>query len=74
MEYVVGTLNGHIECLNISIKVNSIEIKTQPLKQLTSHTKYALYGLATSTNNAFLLQAFFAGRVSKIMIFDKKNR
>lgn len=65
MEYIVGTLNGHIECLKIMIKANNISIQNEAYKPITSHTMYALYGLASSTNNAFILMAFFAGRVSK---------
>lgn len=67
MEYIVGTLNGHIECLKIMIKANNTTIQNEAYKQFNNHTKYALYGLATSTNNAFILMALFAGRVSKLL-------
>lgn len=64
LTYVVGTLSGHLECVQISIKSNVITIETEDLKPPNGHSKYALYGLATSTNNAFILGAYFAGRVS----------
>lgn len=70
MEYVVGTLNGHIECVRLNIQSNAITMESEELKQPNGHSKYALYGLAISTNNAFLLLAYFAGRVSEsIAIF-----
>lgn len=65
LEYVVGTFNGYLECLRIKVNANIISIESEVMKQPNGHTKYALYGVATSINNAFLLGAYFAGRVSK---------
>lgn len=66
MEYIVGTLNGHLECLKLSIQSNKeIKIESEAYKRPNSHTNYALYGIASSTNNAFLVVAFFAARVSR---------
>lgn len=64
MEYIVGTLSGHIECLRLKIDSNTISVESEELKQPNGHSKYALYGVATSMNNAFLLGAYFARKVS----------
>lgn len=66
MEYIVGTLNGHLECLRLKIVANTITVESEELKQPNGHSKYSLYGLASSMNNAFLLGAYFAGRVSSM--------
>lgn len=66
LEYMVGTLSGHLERIRIKIdRSSTISIKSEEIKQPTGHTKCALYGLASSSNNAFLLGAYFAGRVSE---------
>lgn len=70
LTYIVGTLSGHLECVQIKIKSNVITIDTDELKPPNGHSKYALYGLTTSTNNAFFLGAYFAGRVKT---FDQIN-
>ncbi|XP_031626263.1 uncharacterized protein LOC116342686 [Contarinia nasturtii] len=62
LEYVVGTLSGHLECIRFKIDENTIAVNSEALKPPNGHSKYALYGVATSINNAFLLCAYFAGR------------
>lgn len=57
-------MSGHLEYLRIKLNSNMISIESEELKQPSGHSKYALYGLASSTNSAFLLGAYFAGRVS----------
>lgn len=64
LEYIVGTLSGHLECLHIKISSNVISCESEEMKQPNGHSKYALYGIASSMNNAFLLGAYFAGCVS----------
>lgn len=68
-EYVVGTLSGHLECIRIKIDANKITLNAERERQPNGHSKYALYGVASSMNNAFLLCAYFAGRVSIKSIF-----
>lgn len=69
LEYLVGTLSGHMECIHIKIeKSTTISIESEELKPPNGHTKYALYGMANSSNNAFLLCAYFAGRVSILVL------
>lgn len=61
----MGTLSGHLEYIHIKIvKSTTISIESEELKPPNGHSKYALYGIANSANNAFLLGAYFAGRVS----------
>lgn len=65
LEYMVGTLSGYLECIRIKIdRSSTISIESEEMKQPTGHAKCALYGIASSSNNAFLLGAYFAGRVS----------
>lgn len=65
LEYILGTLSGYLECVRIKIEHPSIiSIESEDMKQPNGHSKCALYGIATSSNNAFLLGAYFAGRVS----------
>lgn len=68
MEYIVATLSGHMENVHINIHNNAVAIASDEMKQPNGHSKYALYGVATSLNNAFLLGSYFAGRVSIQMI------
>lgn len=61
----MSTLSGHLECVRIKIeKSQAITIESEEIKPPNGHSKYALYGIANSANNAFLLGAYFAGRVS----------
>lgn len=65
LEYTVSSLSGHLECIHIKIeKSQAIAIESEEMKPPNGHSKYALYGIANSSNNAFLLGAYFAGRVS----------
>lgn len=65
LEYIVGTLNGHLECLRLKItKATTISIESNELRPPNGHSKYALYGLTNSGNNAFLIAAYFARKVS----------
>lgn len=66
MEYIVGTLSGHLKCLRLKIDANVMTVESEELKQPNGHSKYSLYGIASSMNNAFLLGAYFAGRVSSM--------
>lgn len=75
LEYIVGTMNGHLECLKLDISANTISIRSEELRPPNGHSKYALYGLTSSGNNAFLLAAYSARRVSfgmdrKLLITD----
>lgn len=65
MEYIVGTISGYLKRIQLRIdEKNELTIKGEALKTSNEQTKYAVYGLATSMNNALLLIGHFARRVS----------
>lgn len=66
-EYLVSTLDGHIK--NIKIQFNtinnktSIQIASNDIKSPINSNLYALYGLATSLQNGFVILPIFANAV-----------
>lgn len=48
----------------MKITANNISIKSNELKPPNGHSKYGLYGLTNSGNNAFLIAAYFPIKVS----------
>lgn len=60
---MVGTLNGHLEHIIIEITNNNINIKGTRIQHEINSTKFLLYGLTASTNNAFLMSALYIGQV-----------
>lgn len=65
LEYVVGTMSGHLEKVQLDIASNgSLQIRSEMVKPPNGHSKYSVQGLAASRNSGFLLIAYYAKRVS----------
>lgn len=65
LEYVVGTMTGHLERINFKIDPKgALDIETNTLKPPNGQSKYSIQGLVSSQNGAFLLIAYYARRVS----------
>lgn len=78
---MVGTALGHIECIQLSLDdaTNSIALTKTVRENPIYNSKHSLFGLATSTNNAFTLMTQYVNVASTLFInlapsFDKKNR
>lgn len=64
MEYVIGTMTGHLERVHIDIDPKgALGIKTDVMKPPNGQSKYGIQGLVASQNSAFLLIAYYARRV-----------
>lgn len=68
LEYVVGTTMGHIECIQINIDdaTDSLTLTTTIRPNPIYMSKCSLFGLATSTNNAFTLMTQYVNVVSAV--------
>lgn len=66
LEYVVGATTGHIECIRLAIDdaTDSITVTSIVRQNPIYKSQCSLYGLATSTNNAFTLMAQYVNVVS----------
>lgn len=68
MEYVVGTMTGHLEKVYFDIDPKGdIRIKKNVMKSPNGSSKYGIHGLVASQNGAFLLIAYYARRVSFVI-------
>lgn len=64
LEYIVGTMSGHLEKIQFDIVTNgSLHIRTELVKPPNGQTKYSVQGLAASRNSGLLLIAYYAKHV-----------
>lgn len=63
-EYIVASASGVLQSIYIHTDSNALRISSKIHKATLNVSKYAVYGLVGSTNNAFLLAALYVRQVS----------